>query len=78
MQANQPQQLPRQVQLAHGETYLSPTGRRCTLCPNSSGLLNAAVATLLYCHADGTPAHSTTQDGFTLARFNWYLLRKLA
>ena len=61
--------------LEHGVTYRAPSGRLCTLCPTSPGTRTAPVALLLYCHADGTPAHSSTQDGFTLSRFNWYLLR---
>lgn len=63
------------VTLEHGLKYRAPSGRLCTLCPRSSGTLGADTATLLYCHPDGTPAHSSTQDGFVLARANWYLLR---
>lgn len=63
--------------LLHGVRYRTPLGRLCTLCPRSSGADPAQIATLLYCHADGTPAHSSTQDGFTLSRFNWYLLREV-
>lgn len=66
------------VALQHGVRYRAPSGRLCTLCPRSSGLGRAPMATLLYCHADGTPAHSSTQDAFTLARFNWYLLREVS
>ena len=63
------------VTLEHGVRYRAPTGRLCTLCDRSSGTVSADTATLLYCKADGTPAHSSTQDGFTLSRFNWYLLK---
>jgi len=63
------------VTLEHGVQYRAPTGRLCTLRPRSSGTVQADVATLLYCRPDGTPAHSSTQDGFALSRFNWYLLR---
>lgn len=63
------------VTLEHGVHYLAPSGRECTLCARSSGTVQAEVATLLYSRPDGTPAHSSTQDGFSLSRFNWYLLR---
>jgi hypothetical protein len=63
------------ITLEHGVRYLAPSGRQCTLCSRSIGTVQADVATLLYCHPDGTPAHSSTQDGFALSRFNWYLLR---
>ncbi len=61
--------------LNHDWKYQAPSGRLCTLSPTSPGTRLAPQALMLYCHADGTPAHSSTQDGFTLSRFNWYLLR---
>lgn len=63
------------VTLEHGIRYLAPSGRQCTLCHKSSGSLSAETAVLLYLSPDGRHAPKNTDDGFTLSRFNWYLLR---
>ena len=62
--------------LARRAVYLSPMGMRCRLAEAGNG--NNAVATLLYDLQDGSPAPSTSFDGFTLARANWHLLRRVA
>lgn len=63
------------VTLEHGVRYQAPSGRMCTLCRKSSGSVSAEVATLLYSDPDGRSAPKNVEDGFTLSRFNWYLLR---
>jgi hypothetical protein len=55
--------------------YLSPSGRRCRLYGFSNG---STWATMLYDLQDGSPARSFYSDGFTLARHNWHLLRRVA
>jgi hypothetical protein len=63
------------VTLQHGVRYLAPSGRECMLCPTSSGNVQAEKALLLYSSPDDRSAPKSTDDGFTLSRFNWYLLR---
>lgn len=63
------------VTLEHGVRYQAPSGRMCALCPKSSGTVSAEMATLLYSSPDGRSAPKNVDDGFTLSRFNWYLLR---
>jgi hypothetical protein len=55
--------------------YLSPSGRRCRVFEVH---FTGRRAHLLYDHKDGTPSRSRFGDGFTLARANWHLLRRVA
>ena len=55
--------------------YLSPSGRRCRVVDVHVGGLRA---TLRYDLRDGTACHSDFGEGFTLARANWHLLRRVA
>lgn len=63
------------MQLRHGVTYRAPSGRLCTLSPASSGLPVGRSAVLMYRQPDGQPAAASSLDSFTLACFNWYLLK---
>ena len=61
--------------LGPGVVYQAPSGRLCTLAPLQAGTPSAAQALLLYCNPDSKSAPKNVDDGFTLSRFNWHLLR---
>lgn len=58
-----------------GVVYRAPSGRLCTLAPLQVGTPSAAQALLLYCDPSGRSAPKNVDDGFTLSRSNWYLLK---
>ena len=62
-------------QLDPGVLYRAPSGRLCTLAPLQANTRSAAQALLLYCSPEGKSAPKNVDDGFTLSRSNWYLLR---
>jgi hypothetical protein len=63
--------------LEPGVVYRAPSGRLCRLAPLQAGTPSAAQALLLYCSPEGKSAPKNVDDGFTLSRFNWYLLREV-
>lgn len=58
-----------------GVVYRAPSGRLCMLAPLQAGTPSAAQALLLYLTPEGKSAPKNVEDGFTLSRSNWYLLR---
>ena len=59
-----------------GVVYRAPSGRLCTLAPLQAGTPSAAQALLLYCDPAGRQQGAkNVDDGFTLSRSNWYLLK---
>lgn len=67
------------VELHADVVYLSPRGKRCRLLRRQAPTVARDVVTLLYDLVDGTPAPDVYwSQGFTLARENWHLLRRVA